>query len=55
MSEGLMNTNYYNPDEVVIHYFPDASSEGIQRKLRLSNTEKNELIINSFWNKTSAK
>ena len=55
MSEDLINTDYYNPDEVVIHYFPDASSKGVQRKLHLSNTEKNELIINSFWNKNKCQ
>ncbi len=55
MSEGLMNTDYYNPDEVVINYFPDASSHGIQRKLRLSRKENNEILINSFWNKNKCQ
>ncbi len=49
MSEGLMNTDYYNPDEVVIHYFPDASSNGVKRKLQLSSTENKEILIRSYW------
>ena len=50
-----MNTDYYNPDEVVIHYFPDASSKGVQRKLHLSSKENNEILINSFWNKNKCQ